>query len=170
MAVQVRRAVCDDAAPMAVIHVQAWKVAYRGLMPDEVLERLSVEQRQEMWRQALAAESPVVYVAAKRGVVVGFCAVAAPSRDDHAEDRVAELVAIYVNPDLWRAGVGRALMDVALEDLRDGGWRWVTLWVLAENRPARDFYTRFGFVPDGAEMLHECSGETEVRLRGSLTS
>jgi GNAT superfamily N-acetyltransferase len=41
----------------------------------------------------------------------------APSRDDDEEDRVAEIGAIYVHPDAWRTGIGRALMDVALGDL-----------------------------------------------------
>ena len=126
-------------------------------------------KREEMRRQALnGEESRSVYVAVEDGVVVGFRAVAAPSRDDDAEDGVAEIGAIDAEPDVWRTGVGRALMDVALADLRGGGWRWVTLWVLAENRQARDFYARFGFGPDGAEVAHEGSGEKEVRLRGSI--
>jgi ribosomal protein S18 acetylase RimI-like enzyme len=169
--VQVRRAVPHDAAPIGGVHVRAWQVAYRGLMPDEVLDGLSVEQREQMWQQALASqEGQAVYVAVEDAAVVGFCAVAAPSRDEDAEDDVAEIAAIYVDPDAWRVGVGRALMDVALADLRADGWRSVTLWVLAENHPARDFYARFGFEPDGAEMTHESSREKEVRLRGRVTA
>jgi len=134
--VRVRRAVAHDAAPIAGVHVRAWQVAYRGLMPDEVLDGLSVEQREQMWQQALASqEGQAVYVAVEDAGVLGFCAVAAPSRDEHREDDVAEIAAIYVDPDAWRVGVGRALMDVALADLRADGWRSVTLWVLAENHP-----------------------------------
>lgn len=116
------------AGPCIMLHhagclVRTWQVAYRGLMPDEVLDGLSVEQREEMWRQALTGEeSPAVYVAVEDGTVVGFCAVAAPSRDDDAEDGVAESGAIYVEPDVWRTGVGRALMDVALGELRADDW------------------------------------------------
>jgi len=167
---EVRRAVPDDAAPIGCVHVRAWQVAYRGLMSDEVLNGLSVEQREKMWQHVLAGEeSPTVYVAVEDAAVVGFCAVATPSRDEDAELDVAEIVAIYVDPDVWRAGVGRALMDAALADLRAKRWRWVTLWVLAENHPAREFYARFGFEPDGAEMTHE-SDEKEVRLRGRVTT
>ncbi len=171
MAVEVRRAVPEDAAPIAAVHVLTWQVAYRGLIRDEVLDGLSVAQRERTWRQALTDEqSPAVYVAVEDGAVVGFCAVAAPSRDNDADDGVAEIGAIYVDPGVWRRGVGRALMDVALRDLRVGGWRRVTLWVLAENRQARDFYAQFGFDPDGAEMTHERSGKKEVRLRGHVTA
>jgi ribosomal protein S18 acetylase RimI-like enzyme len=169
MVVEVRRAVPNDAAPIAAVHVRAWQVAYRGLMPDEVLDGLSVEQREAMWRQALTAEErPAVYAAVEEEAVVGFCAITAPSRDDDAEDGVAEIAAIYVDPGVWRTGVGRALMDVALENLRAGGWRWVTLWVLAENRQAREFYSRYGLEPDGAQMTRDGSGEKEVRLRGYI--
>ncbi|HXW33215.1 MAG TPA: hypothetical protein VEJ87_01470 [Acidimicrobiales bacterium] len=36
MAVEIRRAVPDDAASIAAIHIQTWQVAYRGLMADEL--------------------------------------------------------------------------------------------------------------------------------------
>jgi GNAT superfamily N-acetyltransferase len=104
----------------------------------------------------------------REGVVAGFCALATPSRDEDADERVAEIGAIYVNPDIWRAGVGSALMDAALAELRADGWKSVSLWVLAGNQQARDFYARFGFEPDGAEIAHETSGQTEIRLRTSL--
>ena len=170
MAVEVRRAAPEDAAAIAAVHVRAWQVAYRGLMPDQLLDGLSVTEREEFWRQALAGgQGPSkVFVAVEDEAVLGFCAIATPSRDDDADDHVAEIGAIYVDPYVWRSGVGRALMEVALTDLRAAGWRAVTLWVLAENRPARDFYREFGFEPDGAEITHERSGQMEVRLRATL--
>lgn len=171
MALEVRRAVADDAAPIAAVHVRTWQVAYRGLLPDELLDGLSVLRREEIWRQAMTGEDrPRLYVAVEGGAVVGFCAVAAPSRGDDGEEDVGEIGAIYVDPDVWRTGVGRALMDLALKDLRADGWRSVKLWVLAENRQAREFYARYGFEPDGAQMTHEASGSTEVRLRASITA
>lgn len=59
-------------------------------------------------------------------------------------------------------------MDAALAHLRAAGWRWVTVWVLSENRRARDFYAGFGFQPDGSEMTHQGSGEREMRMRRPL--
>jgi Acetyltransferase (GNAT) family len=100
--VEVRRAVPEDAAPIADIHVRTWQVAYRGLMPDELLQGLSVTRREKVWRKALTGEQgTAVFVAVEDGVVRGFCAVSAPSRDDEADD-VAEIGAIYVEPDAWR--------------------------------------------------------------------
>ena len=162
--VRVRRAVPEDADLIAAVHVRTWQVAYRGLMPDALLDGLSAERRAEMWRTVTAEDSAAVYVAVDDGRVVGFCGVATPSRDEDAKGDVAEIGAIYVDPDVWRRGVGRALMDVVLADLRAAGWRWLTLWVLAENEQARDFYARFGFALDGARRTAEGTGVTEVRL------
>ena len=166
--VTVRRAVPEDASAIAQIHVRSWQVAYRGVMPDEVLEGLSVVQREQFWRGAAAMEpeAGAVFVAASGADVLGFCAFATPSRD--ADAGVAEIGAIYVDPPAWRSGVGRALMEAALTELRRNGWRSVTLWVLAKNRRAREFYARFGFEPDGAEMREDRSRQNEVRLRASL--
>lgn len=160
----------EDARAIAEIHVRTWQVAYRGLVPDEVLEGLSVARREHAWREAAAGgqESGAVFVADADGVVAGFCALATPSRDKDAGDEIAEIAAIYVDPSAWRHGVGSALMESALSELRAQRWRLLTLWVLAENRRARDFYARFGFEPDGAATGHERSGQTEVRLRASL--
>ena len=171
MAVVVRRAVAEDAPAIAAVHVAAWQVAYRGLLPDELLDGLSVSQREESWREALGSASrPEVFVAVENETVLGFCALATPSRDDDADDSVAEVGAIYVAPDVWRAGVGRALMEAALEALRSGNWRYVTLWVLATNEQARGFYARFGFEPDGSQTTYKQTGQTEVRLRAPLLS
>lgn len=165
-----RRAVPQDARAIAEIHVRSWQVAYRGLVPDDVLDGLSVAQREQFWREASAGGhgAGAVFVASGGSQIEGFCALSTPSRDEDADEGTAEIGAIYVDPSAWRRGVGGALMDAALTELRAGGWRQVTLWVLAANRPARDFYSRFGFEPDGGELIHARSGQTEIRLRAAV--
>jgi ribosomal protein S18 acetylase RimI-like enzyme len=168
MCVAVRRAVPNDAAVIAAIHVQTSQAAYREILPDELLDRHSVESRERFWRETLSlAEPPPVYVAELANTAVGFCAVEAPSRDEDAGASTAEIAAIYVLTRAWRNGVGSALMDAASADLCASGWRSVTLWVVAENQPALDFYAHLGFRADGAEA-DAGSGSTKVRLRASL--
>ncbi len=168
-ATRVRLATPDDAAAIAGVHVRSWQVAYRGVVPDAILEGLSVEQREKAWRQLLRADSGGFTLVADRGAeVVGFCSMATPSRDDDAGEATCEVGAIYVEPAVWRAGIGAALLDTALGMVRENGWREVTLWVFAANVNARAFYEGFGFGPDGAEMPHQPSGQTEIRLRAAL--
>jgi ribosomal protein S18 acetylase RimI-like enzyme len=157
----VREADIEDAPAVAGIHVRAWLAAYRGLMPDEWLDGVTVKQRTQSWREILAgARDPgSTLVGEDEGVgVVGFCSVSLPSRDEDAGAATAEISALYIDPSRWRSGIGRALLVEALARLRAAEWSEVTLWVLAGNAPARAFYERFGFAADGAEVEHVPSG------------
>jgi GNAT superfamily N-acetyltransferase len=51
-----------------------------------------------------------------------------------------------------------------MEQLKAEGCSLITLWVFEANEGAREFYSRFGFAPDGAAATHERTGLTEIRL------
>lgn len=159
--VRVRKAETSDARATAGVHVRAWQAAYRGLLPDELLDRLSVEERERNWRELLgeaSGRSFTLVAVDDADVVQGFCALATPSRDDDADERTAEVAATYVEPGRWRVGVGAALLDAALAELRRAGYEQATLWVFAANEGARLFYRSFGFEPDGRDARHDWSG------------
>ncbi len=161
-----RHAEKADVPAIAGVHVRAWRAAYRGLVHDAVLDSLSVAEREQMWNGLVPSrdDAHVTIVAEIEGEVVGFCSVAAPSRDADAPEGTAEIPAIYVEPDRRRGGIGAALLDAALVALEAAGWRRVTLWVVATNANARAFYARFGFVPDGASQAVEDLGASLDRL------
>jgi GNAT superfamily N-acetyltransferase len=169
-AIVVRRAVEADAGVIAGIHVRGRRAAYRGLVPDALLDGLSIERREHGWRGLIgAARGPsVTLVGEVDGEPAGFCSVAAPTRDVDAPPWTAEIAAIYVEPARWRAGVGGALLDRALGDLAADGWRRATLRVLARNGPAGAFYRRFAFEPDGAAKHDAALEASEVRLVRAL--
>jgi GNAT superfamily N-acetyltransferase len=161
-----------DASQIAEIHVQTWQVAYRGLVPDDYLDALSVDQRAEAWRQILAdSDLPCTgaFVLECDAVVVGFVHVS-PSRDDDAEAAIGEVTAIYVLADFWSRGVGRALMHCAVENLRDAGFTSATLWVLDANLRARRFYEAAGWASDGATQFSDRGtfSFSEVRYRRTI--
>jgi ribosomal protein S18 acetylase RimI-like enzyme len=166
----VRAGVAADANAIARVHVRSWEAAYRGVVPDAVIDRFSVEDRERTWRERLSVRGAPSFtlVAEHDRRLAGFCSVILPSRDDDAGERTGEVAAVYVDPDDWRAGVGRALLEASLSLLRQQAWDDATLWVLASNERARAFYERFGFVPDGARMQDERGAE--VRLRATLTN
>jgi ribosomal protein S18 acetylase RimI-like enzyme len=165
----VRHARLQDAPSIARIHVEAWRAAYRGLVPDEVLDGLSVKQREQLWRQMLAADKGrLVFVAGGGDEIAGFCGAVTPARGTDAGEGIAEIGAIYVSPCCWRTGLGRALMEAAVAELRAGGWRSLQLWVLAGNDRAKQFYERLGFEADGAEKLDRALDRTELRMSAPI--
>jgi GNAT superfamily N-acetyltransferase len=107
-------------------------------------------------------------VAEVAGRLAGFV-LHGPSRDDDAAATTGEIWALYVDPDRWRAGVGRALVDAALDDLRRRGFRESSVWTLAESPRNLRFYEALGFELDGAQQRRESFGAPiEVRLRRPL--
>ena len=150
--------------------MEGWRWAYRGLLPDGFLGRLSVEDRERMWREGFAEPGErVAWVAERDGRVVGFC-VTGPSEDADADRRTAEVYAIYLLPEVVGTGVGRRLFEHAVEDLRRRGFRAATLWVLEANERARRFYERAGWRTDGAvnEERIDCANLPTVRYRVEL--
>ncbi|MET9628131.1 GNAT family N-acetyltransferase [Lentzea sp. NPDC006480] len=154
----VRLAEVSDAPAVASVQVQTWRTAYKGLMPDEVLDGQSVEARTSMWQRAIPNGG--VWVALVDDAVVGF-ASAGPSRDP---DAAFELYAIYVLSSAAGKGLGFELTKAALGDEPD-----VIVWVLDTNVQARRFYERIGFRADGVTKTEmEGTAElTEVRYRRS---
>jgi ribosomal protein S18 acetylase RimI-like enzyme len=167
MALSIRPAEPRDARALATVTVDGWRAGYRGIVPDESLAQLSVDDRTERWREFLAKDESFTLVAEVEGEVAGLCGVARPSRDEDAGPHTAEIVALYVAPARWRAGIGSALVDRWLEQLEREGWADVTLWVFAANAGGRAFYARHGF-----ELADETRNEyydlPVVRLRRRL--
>ena len=164
---QIRQATVSDARRIAQIHVASWRAAYRGQMPDAVLEDLDVEKRATFWQTHLSSQPLATFVAELNPEIIGFCDLIS-SRDQDANPRItAEITAIYVLPNYWRHGTGRALCRRALEMAQREHFTAVTLWVLASNSAAQNFYRALGFNLDGA-IKSESFGKQvlpEVRFR-----
>jgi GNAT superfamily N-acetyltransferase len=73
-----------------------------------------------------------------------------------------------VDPERWRRGIGRALVDAAGAELRDDGCDAAVLWVYEANAGGRAFYAAMGFAPDGGRKPDPFTGLPEVRLRARL--
>lgn len=165
---RLRRATPTDADPIGAVHVTSWREAYKGILPDGLLEGLDAHARSVMWRSVLTGSATSnltnVFLAEGSGGVIGFGACGA-QRDENLRERGfdAEIGAIYVLQDRQRAGVGRALMYRMAQSLIHSGRKAASLWVLRENARARAFYEELG----GAilsEKVEEFSGATLVEV------
>ncbi|MBI3147702.1 MAG: GNAT family N-acetyltransferase [Betaproteobacteria bacterium] len=155
-----------DARDIAQVHVASWQKAYRELLPADYLASLSVESRATGWRRDIeSGASSVVVARLADGDIIGF-ANFGPSRDADAPPRRGELWAIYLQPDHWSCGVGRALCTRVLHELAAQGYVSVSLWVMAGNMRAIRFYERAGFACEpGSMKAFELGGVTLAELR-----
>jgi RimJ/RimL family protein N-acetyltransferase len=150
--VQIREAAVADAAAIARVRVRSWQAAYRGLLPDSVLDGLTVEDSARIWAERLAGSGPRARVLVVQDEqVIGYAAFGY-RRDDTPDE--GELWAIYVDPSAWGGGAGHLLHAAALDALRSMGFRTAALWVLQGNERAIRFYTRAGWRLDGTTRVH----------------
>ena len=91
-----------------------------------------------------------VTVAELDGRIAGFAVVL-------DGDESTELDGLFVEPDLWRRGIGSALVADAVHSARRRG---LTLMTVIANPSARGFYEHCGFVVEG---------EAETRFGPALT-
>lgn len=165
----IRLAVREDARAIAEVHVAAWRWAYRELMPREVLDDLSIDRRESQWAEWLDAgdAKAIIFVATDDAArVTGFVA-AGHERDDTGEAALGEIYALYQVERAHRTGLGRALVNAAIDALRARGFAACTLWALASNQTARGFYEAVGFALDGATKIEGRFGE-HVRYRRAI--
>jgi ribosomal protein S18 acetylase RimI-like enzyme len=154
----IRPATPEDAEAVARVHLQTWRAAYGHVFPREELEDFSGERiarRAELHRRA----PPIV--AEDGGEIVGFVSVGR-ANDDDAD---GELYAIYVLPERWGSGIGRALIEAGEARLRELGHCQAVLWVLEDNPRARRFYERAGWKADGTRRPIEVFGVSVPEIR-----
>jgi ribosomal protein S18 acetylase RimI-like enzyme len=139
--IRIRRATPADTEALGAVHVQAWREAYVGLIPDEILAALDLAQRTAMWRAGLA-QGAAVQLAEQDGAIVGFGA--SGKQCDASLPYAGEIAAIYVLQRAQRMGIGGRLMAAMAHDLLARGYASASLWVLEANTPARRFYEALG--------------------------
>jgi GNAT superfamily N-acetyltransferase len=150
--VSVRDALPGDAEDVARIHVRTWQGAYRHVFSALALDGLSVERRVDGWRRMITERRPRAHVLVAEDVegIRGF-ASGGPAEEDES---IGELYAIYVLPEAWGAGHGRALLAESAERLRTAGFPEAILWVLEDNPRTRRFYEQAGWRLDSEPREH----------------
>ena len=168
----VREASIGDAAVIAGLHVRSWQTAYRGIVPNAILDGLSIDARRAFWAHAIGRSSTEpstdarIWVVEEEGVVRGF-AHSRPSRDEDAARGTGEVHSIYLAPEAWGRGLGTRLLEHATADLRARGFTPLILWVIEANFRGRQFYERAGWLADGARQPIDFDGVLvdEIRYR-----
>ena len=156
----VRPARPEDARRIAEIHVETWRDTYPGVIPQEVLDGLSVDERERLWQEWIPHPETRAFVAELDGGVVGF--VTSTCWTDRA---IGELDAIYVAPAGQGQGAGLGRMQAGAGALAER-WDEAILWVATENPRARRVYERYGWAVDG-ERIDDSIPGASVPRRGT---
>ncbi|WP_267639569.1 GNAT family N-acetyltransferase [Haloarchaeobius amylolyticus] len=134
-----RPATVDDIDAIQRVAERSWEQDY----PD-IVSRESIRETVHEWygedrlRTDIAAADTMVLAAVDEDDVVGFA-------HGVVADDTGTLMRVYVDPDHRGEGVGRSLVEVAVDDFATRGVDRVEALVLTANDPGNEFYQRLGF-------------------------
>lgn len=139
------------------VHGKAWRAAYDGLLPESVLERVTVApgpKTIDNWRERLPDKDDLGAAQAItiQGQVRGYVYVRWGDTKEFVGPTEAGLKELYVHPDWWGAGLGTSLLSSAVTAVPDGT-TGLALDALKGNDIGRSFYESRGFTSDGTSQI-----------------
>lgn len=142
--IEIRRAKVSDATSVAAAHDDAWRTAYRGIIPGPELEKL-VQRRGPAWWDGAIRKGSRVSLFCFGDQIAGY--------SNYGRNRArslpyeGEIYELYMRPEFQGLGFGRRLFTAARRDLAQNGMKSIVVWALSDNEPALDFYRALGGRP-----------------------
>jgi GNAT superfamily N-acetyltransferase len=157
----IRKAVPEDAAGIAHVHINSWKTTYKGIVSDDYLDALNVQERRGRWEDILDGPHQTYVCALQTGGIAGFVSIG------RERDKIydGELYAIYLLKENQRSGIGSGLFRFAMAELKAQGHSNMLVWVLKEN-PSKHFY--YSFSPEIVKEQKISIGGKEYDEEGLL--
>jgi ribosomal protein S18 acetylase RimI-like enzyme len=139
--IEIRRAKPADAVSVAETHDEAWRNAYRGIIPGAELEKLISRRGPAWWESAIRKGSRIAILVFGEHVA-GYANYGRNRARSLYYD--GEIYELYLRPEFQGLGFGRKLFTAARRDLGQSGLQSLVVWALSDNESAVDFYRNLG--------------------------
>jgi ribosomal protein S18 acetylase RimI-like enzyme len=143
--VSIRRATVAD---RTFVRDLGRRIAPTSVSPLRDGPRPLVEEAYDRLVDYVLSRDHVILIADERGVAAGFALVVFDLPEEVTLADQAFIAYMAVEPELWRRGIGRALLEASEALARERGIPHVSLMVTEENAAARELYARAGFVTE----------------------
>ena len=139
----IRPLVKKDVEDAAKIRINGWKTAYKGIINDNHLNSLNVEEQIKKFEKYVGKDNFIVAVEDEK--VLGFCRFSYDNSSSSNIDYVdCELNALYVHPEFKGNGIGTKLFKYVLNIFCNLNKKSMILWCLADNVNSINFYKHMG--------------------------
>lgn len=141
----IRLAAKEDVYEISRIHVDGWRYAYKGILPENFLKDKSYEEQCEKWNDRYFSNedtTEVLFVAENSGgEIIGFISLDTTSKKSYFEGSIGTL---YVNETYHNKGIGTELFNRALVVLKENGAKFIEVTAFKDNKQACSFYEKLG--------------------------
>jgi len=167
----IRLATLADTDAITRVHINTWRNAYRGIIPQAILDNLSSNERTALWDRRIRDPDTTVLILTLNDRVVGFTSFGLCRDNDIPQKTTAEIYTIYLEPVMWGEGYGKLLYEAAENYLRRKRYHAVVLWVLQGNKRGSNFHEHMGFSPTGHRKSRHIADNValpEIRYKKTL--
>ena len=133
----------DDLRALASLIHESWQVIYRGVIADDYLDTMSLEQRHERFVERFDAGRMLFFKMLADGELIGVAVFGESGTEGFEQD--GEISAIYLREDCVGKGYGHAFFTRIEQELRLEGYEHFVLTLLPENTRAHRFYLAQGY-------------------------
>jgi len=164
MKIKVREANTGDAGKIAEVYVTSWRATYADIIPEPLLNALSIRELALEWTSKIESENEFIFVAESDAGIIGFAHIGSNKDEDLADETLetVELHALYFHPSTINQGFGTQMWGIIEESLIG---KLVVLWALESNNSAHHFYIKHGFEQDVIPGEYAFQGQLFPKVR-----
>ena len=156
--VDIREADIQDVQTIAHLHLSGWQGAYGGIVDGAYLDSITLEDKIQQWSDIVPKDETRSFIAERDGKPAGFINFGKLMTPPPGTSRLRplyarEILALYLLPEYYRQGVGKALMQKAVSCILEDGFSSLCLWVLEKNTRGKNFYEAMGGQRIGKQMI-----------------
>lgn len=156
--IKIRNVKKEDLRAVAEIAVNGWKTAYKGIIDDDFLDNLSIEDN---YKKRLNDYTENGFIVAElNNEILGFCRYRSGNYYKEAHPNIdCEITALYVKTEYKRNSIGRKLVNSVIDEFKKNEYSKMILWCLKDNYPSRAFYEKMGGIYCGENVIERGNKE-----------
>ena len=144
---EIRIATDEDCRSLAILKRMVWETTYRGIYPDEKLDKYDIDLNENKFKNMIKQKSQKLFVVLNGSEIIGYmsCGKIMRAFDKYTHD----IGLLYLTKEYQGKGIGLDLFQFAKMELKNQG---VTEFIVSCNKynlPAQQFYKKMGGKIDG---------------------
>ncbi|MBM6818903.1 MULTISPECIES: GNAT family N-acetyltransferase [Clostridia] len=139
---EIRIASYEDCRSLALLKRIVWETTYRGIYPDEKIDKYDVDLNENKFKNMIKEQSQRLFVILSDSKIIGYisCGKIMGAFDKHTHD----IGLLYLLKEYQGKGIGRQMFEFAKKELKNQG---ITEFIVSCNKyniPAQQFYKKMG--------------------------
>ncbi|MGL5312173.1 MAG: GNAT family N-acetyltransferase [Peptostreptococcaceae bacterium] len=139
---EIRIATDEDCKSLAILKRKVWETTYRGIYPDEKLDKYDIDLNENKFKKMIKEQSQKLFVVVDNLEIIGYmsCGKIMRAFDEHTHD----IGLLYLSKEYQGKGIGLELFKFARNELKNQGATEFIVSCNKYNLSAQQFYKKMG--------------------------